>query len=92
MPSLDINCLSNLKINNLYKKYPTFVETGTCVCETILKMEPLFETLHTVEIKKEFYLNAKAKYNGNKITFHLGDSSVKLKELCNDLKTNTLFF
>jgi hypothetical protein len=60
--------------------------------ETIAILEPFFKKLHTVEIKKEFYKNIKIRYNGDKINFHLGDSSIVLKNICNNLSSPTLFF
>ena len=92
MPSLNIEDLNKLNIENLFNNYETFVETGTFMGETIVTMEPLFKNLHTVEIKKEFYQNIKMRYNGDKINFHLGDSSIILKDICNNLFSPTLFF
>ena len=92
MPAVEIYELDKLKETDLFKNYPTFVETGTYFAETILKMEPFFKKLHTIEIKQELYLRAVTNYKGNKISFHLGDSSVKLKKVCELLETPTLFF
>jgi len=92
MPPLEIKDLNNLQVDCLFKLYPTFVETGTHLGETIMRMEPLFEKLHTVEIKQELYLNAKKSYKGTKISFHLGDSSKKLEKVCEQLETQTVFF
>ena len=92
MPSLEKDDLKNIDADNLFENFPTFVETGTYLCETIKKMEPLFKTLHTIEIKQEFYLKAIVNYKSDKINFHFGDSSKKLKSVCELLKTDTLFF
>ena len=92
MPALEIDDLNKIQTTELFHSYPTFVETGTFQCETIVKMEPFFEKLHTIEIKQEFYLRAITSYKGNKINFHFGDSSVKLKKICELLETPTLFF
>jgi hypothetical protein len=40
MPSIDIDFLK--KIENDYKNYPNFIETGTFLGETILHMEKYF--------------------------------------------------
>ena len=48
-------------------------------------MEPYFNEIHSVEIKEEIYINTKSKYNGNKIKFYLGDSSIILKDICNNI-------
>uniref|UniRef100_A0A6C0JBQ9 Methyltransferase n=1 Tax=viral metagenome TaxID=1070528 RepID=A0A6C0JBQ9_9ZZZZ len=92
MPALEIDDLNKIQIDGLFEVVPTFVETGTFLGETIAKMEPFFETLHTIEIKQEFYLRLVTSYKGNKIKFHLGDSSSKLKQVCQLLETDTLFF
>jgi hypothetical protein len=68
------------------------VETGTYIGETIFAMEPHFDKLYTVEIKREFYENVKQKYNGNKINFVLGDSLTELAKISDQLKENTIFF
>lgn len=92
MPALEIDDLNNLQVDGLFEVYKTFVETGTFLGETIMKMHPFFEKLHTIEIKQDFYLKAKTSYKGNKISFHYGDSGTKLKKVCDLLKTPTLFF
>ena len=92
MPSLEINDLNKIQMKSLFNNLPTFVETGTYLGETILKMEHFFEKLHTIEIKEEFYSCLIKSYKGNKINFHLGDSSTKIKDICLLLKTDTLFF
>ena len=90
MPALTVNFLESLHTD--YKSYPCFVETGTYMGETIFAMEPHFERLYTIEIKEEFYRNAKGAYRGNKIEFLLGDSSKVLCTLCPLLESPTLFF
>ena len=92
MPSLNINDLNKLNVKDLFKNYETFVETGTFMGETIANMEPMFKELNTIEIKEEFYLNVKLRYEGEKIKFHLGDSSIILKNVCDNLLSPTLFF
>ena len=75
MPSLEIELFNKIKEENIFTKFPVFIETGTFKGETIFKMEKLFNELHTIEIKKSFYDNVKNNYNGKKINFHYGDSS-----------------
>lgn len=72
--------------------FQTFVETGTYRGDTIFAMEPLFSTLHTIEIKKEFHDACKAKYQGSKIHFHLGDSSKVLPQVLSEIQGDAIFF
>ena len=90
MPSLDLNWLeTNLES---YKDYPVFIETGTYNGDTILKVESVFQELHTIEIKKEFYNKVTQKCKSKKINFHLGDSSKLLPDICSSIKLNSIFF
>ena len=90
MPSIDKSFLQSLKDD--YKEYPIFIETGTYYGETINVMEPLFDKLHTIEIKPEFYNFHINNYKGNKINFHLGDSSKVLFNLLPSIKDKSIFF
>ena len=101
MPSINIDWLNkNLQNKNVNKDYPVFIETGTYHGGTILPLEKHFNELHTIEIKEEFFVNVKNKYNKSislrnekkKINFHLGDSSKVLAKLCPKIKNNTIFF
>ena len=99
MPSIDIDWLrNNLKNKNVNKDYPVFIETGTHMGDTIIPLEKHFNELHTIEIKEEFFVNVKNKYNRSKhnekkkINFHLGDSSKVLDKLCPKIQNNAIFF
>jgi hypothetical protein len=72
--------------------YPIFVETGSLHGQTILGVEKYFEELHTIEIKEQFYNNLVKQYKGNKIRFHLGDSSIVLNKVIKTLNNNAIFF
>ena len=92
MPALELDILKSIKMENLIENYPVFIETGTYMGQTIFKFEKLFDQLHTIEIKPDFYNRVKNIYQGNKITFHVGDSSIKLNEICPTITNNTIFF
>ena len=92
MPSLEIELFNKLKVENIFTKFPVFIETGTYMGETIFKMEKLFNELHTIEIKKEIYHNVKRLYNGNKINFYLGDSSDVLQNILPNINKNCVIF
>ena len=72
MPSVDHDFL--LKLKDDYKKYNTFIETGTYKGGTILAMEQYFDNLITIEVKEELYNNLVSNYKDNKIKFINGDS------------------
>jgi len=90
MPSLNLHDLE--KIKGGVRDFQTFIETGTYMGETIFNMEPLFNTLYTVEIKPEYLDNVKGQYSGNKINFLLGDSSEVFKTLLPTVSVPTIFF
>ena len=90
MPSIDIDFLNKLEDN--YKNYTNFIETGTYMGETIFCVEPYFYKLHTIEIKKAFYENARNKYPQSKIKFYLGDSSNILREILPDISNKSIIF
>ena len=93
MPAIDNNFILLIKKNlNVIITYPNFIETGTWKGDTIFGLEPYFNKLYTIEIKKELYENVKNKYNGNKINFILGDSSAELINICKLLDGNSIFF
>lgn len=90
MPSLNIDFLNQL--NDDYTKYPYFIETGTLNGDTIFTMEPFFQKLCTIEYSDKYYNNTKNKYNGNKIEFIHGDSSIIFEQLLPKITDKCIFF
>lgn len=90
MPCLNKDFL--LSLQDDYTKYNCFIETGTFQGETIFALESYFEKLYTIEFSKKYYDNAKNSYNGNKINFILGDSSIELISLLPNISEKVIFF
>jgi hypothetical protein len=90
MPSIDKFFLE--KLHDDYKKYNCLIETGTYNGDTIFCLEPLFDELHTIEFSETHYNKTKNKYQGNKINFILGDSSVVFETLLPTITDKCIFF
>lgn len=90
MPSLDISFLKQLQDD--YKNYPTFIETGTFNGNTTFALEPHFQTIYTIEFSEKYYNNTKSRYSGNTINFILGDSSIVFETLLPTIHEKTIFF
>jgi len=90
MPSLDQSFLTLLQDD--YTRFPCFIETGTAEGKTIFAMEPLFPNLYTIEYSPKYYSETKSKYNGAKIEFILGDSSVVFTSLLPQITDKCIFF
>jgi hypothetical protein len=90
MPSINIDFLKQLQDD--YKNYSCFIETGTHNGDTIFAVEPYFDTLHTIEFSERYYNNTKNRYNGDKIKFILGDSSIVFGGLLPGITEKCIFF
>jgi hypothetical protein len=90
MPSLTSSFLELLKDD--FTKYKCFIETGTCIGETIEIMQPHFNNLYTIEVHEPLYLMAKENLKNTKINFILGDSSKVFQTLLPEIKEDTIFF
>jgi hypothetical protein len=91
---LNIDLEKILMVFNKNKnQYPYFVETGTYMGETILRFIDDFEKSYTIELSDELHKIFNQKdYDRNKLKSLLGDSSIILKEVINELNGNTIFF
>lgn len=92
MPSLTTSELSSMIKLDGTNSYPTFVETGTYMGETVTSMVPFFTCLHSIEIDEKLVKRAKSLYGSLPITFHQGDSTHVFKELLPTISTNTVFW
>ena len=90
MPGINLDFLK--EIQGDYKSYPNFLETGTYAGGTILRMEPYFSNLYTIEIKKKFYEYVKKNYKGDKINFYLGDSEDVLNTILPNINGKSIIF
>jgi hypothetical protein len=90
MPNIDIYFLQMLQDD--YRNYSCFIETGIYNGTTTFALEPFFDKIYTIEFSETHYNNTKNKYNGNKISFLLGDSSIVLKSLLPTIKEKAIFF
>ena len=90
MPSINRHFLGKLRED--YTKFSTFIETGTFMGETIFAVESYFDKLYTIEFSEKYYNNTKRAYNGNKINFILGDSSIEFISLLPTINDNCIFF
>lgn len=86
--------LTELDITNMMKiPCQIFVETGTYLGETTNIAKNIFQEVHTVEIKRELFENAKSKFsNHSNVICHLGDSSILLEDICKTLDKPTCFW
>ncbi len=71
----------------------TFIETGTFLGDMLEAVQNNFDTLYSIEIVDFIHELAKNRFKKNtKIKLLLGDSSVKLPELVQQLKAPALFW
>ena len=103
MPSLDPYILLQLKDD--YKKYSTFVETGTYIGGTVIAMDPFFDKIFTIEISPKYFYLAQDRYEfyvreatrektkkNNNVKFLFGDSDDIFQQLLPTLENDVIFF
>jgi len=90
MPSLNFSFLNLLQDD--YRNYNCFIETGTLNGDTTFALEPYFNKLYTIEYSEIYYNRTKNRYNGNKINFILGDSSIIFERLLPNISDKCIFF
>ena len=58
MTALTLDRLTHIVVDELEQDgddYKVFVESGTYLGETIIQLQPYFETLYTIELSEEYY-------------------------------------
>lgn len=84
-------------INKITEKHSDYagikilIETGTYHGNTIFHLAPFFDTLYTIEIKKELYEENLRKHSSN-IKFYLGDSTKVLPVILKDINQPIILF
>lgn len=69
-----------------------FIETGTFHGATTQVALPSFDEIHTIELGKDLYLQAKNKFKNTNVNLYLGDSSSVFPELLPKIKGKVLFW
>jgi hypothetical protein len=89
-----VPCESSLNLNkdfvsNLQKLFglDTFLETGTYLGQTARMAASLFDEVHTIELSKTLYENAKSNLSSfSNISCHQGDTSLLLAPILRDIE------
>jgi len=82
----DINKYSGIDVK-------IFVETGTCIGDTLFNVLPRFDKLYSVELKHELYLKSCERFSGKtNVMLHEGNSEDFLNKVCPDLDQPTFFW
>lgn len=86
--------LSQSELKNMMKiPCQIFVETGTYFGETTNVAKDMFELVHTIEIKQEYFEKALSLFSQDlNVKCHLGDSSILLEDICKTLDKSTCFW
>lgn len=91
MPALNLDFLNTL--NNSYKEYPIFIETGTLYGKTMESLSPYFKKLYTIEVFEPNYKISKNNLSEySNVEQFLGNSVTILPDLCNKIEEPTIFF
>lgn len=69
------------------------VETGTWQAKTTKILADIFKTVHTIELSRRLFKNAKKSCKGiNNIQFHFGDSAKIVPLLAHSIRKPALFY
>ena len=99
MRSLTYDEITKILLENNIEHIAIFVETGTYKGGTIFPLSNHFKNLYTIEINEKAYIyccKIAKKKKLNNINFYLGDSSIKMIDVVDELNRkelmNTIFF
>ena len=87
MTSLTLDRLTHIVVDELEQEgddYKVFIESGTYLGETIIQLQPYFETLYTVELSEEYYqqfARIKEDYESDNIANRKGDTTEILPDI-----------
>jgi hypothetical protein len=74
-------------------EYEVAVETGTLFGDSALRLSKYFPRVYTIEINRELYERASARFKNNaRIRVLFGDSKLVLRELVKDIQRPCLFY
>lgn len=74
-------------------EYDVAVETGTLFGDSALKLSKYFPRVYTIEINRDLYERASARFkNDDRIRVLFGDSKLVLRELVKDIQRPCLFY
>tara|TARA_B100001029_G_scaffold134662_1_gene113558 strand:- start:543 stop:1106 length:564 start_codon:yes stop_codon:yes gene_type:complete len=87
MTALTLDRLTHIVVDELEQDgddYKVFVESGTYLGETIIQLQPYFETLYTIELSEEYYdkfTRIKEDYEIDNIANRKGDTTEILPDI-----------
>ena len=90
MPNLNINKLNSVvdTLDLETDNFTVFIETGTCDGNTIKNIQPYFDDIHTIEIKKDLYEKFNSNFNYENVKSYLGDSVTTIPQILQKIDGN----
>lgn len=94
MSAISIDTLNSIVLEKFKQnedEYLVFIETGTCVGETVFSVQPYFKEVYTIEISEKHFSifnTKKEELSIENIKNYLGDSTYIIPEILNSLSGN----
>ena len=87
MPNLNINKLNSVvdTLDLETGNFTVFIETGTGDGNSIKNIQPYFDDIYTIEIKKDLYENFNSNFNYENVKSYLGDSVTTIPQILQKL-------